>query len=82
MKVEQYFCDINDCKKECKSQQEKLQVIFTTEQTEGRGCNPYLDTATINICDACKEKVLQGMPIFAYGAQGYNTYILRENGKA
>jgi hypothetical protein len=52
----------------------KLQVIFHTEQTEGRGCEPYLSTETIDLCDDCHAKVLQGNYLHGTGVMGYNNY--------
>ncbi len=55
----------------------KLQVIFTTEQTEGKSCAPHLCMENIDICKACYKKVLEGKAIFAHGAQGFNTYYFQ-----
>ena len=71
--VEVVKCDIcNHKNKEIK--EVKLDVIFTTEQTEGRGVEPYLQRKTLDICDPCKEHILKGNYIFGSGAMGFNTY--------
>jgi len=70
-------CDILDCGKE-NSKEHKLQVIFETEQTEGRSCKPYLSNELVDLCDECFSKVLKGQYIFAYGAQGYNKYYFKD----
>jgi hypothetical protein len=72
MKKEIYSCDV--CKTECKVQNQQLQVIFTTEQTEGRSIKPYLCMSKLDICNDCLDKVISGKAIFAHGAQGYNTF--------
>lgn len=71
-------CDIKDCNSEIKVKTEKIQVIFTTEQTEGRSCTPYLSEERFDMCEACMNKVLEGNYIFGYGAQGYNTYYFKK----
>lgn len=71
-KIELVNCDI--CGNGCGEMTQKTQVIFTTEQTEGRSCNPYLQLVDIDLCDECKEHLLKGNYIFAEGAQGYNKY--------
>lgn len=77
METIKYFCDV--CKKELyNNQRTNIQVIFTTEQTEGRSSNPYLCEEKIHLCAICKECVLKGNYIFAHGAQGYNTYYFEE----
>jgi hypothetical protein len=78
MKREICNCDINGCNNEVTHHKNmSIQVIFTTEQTEGRSVNPYLDTVVIDICEECLEKVVKNKKyIVAYGAQGYNIYKL------
>lgn len=73
----EYFCDI------CKSTEDvgskQMQVIFTTNTTDGRGCDPYLSIETFDICGVCFEFVLRGDAIFAHGAQGNNTYHFKDS---
>lgn len=72
-----FYCDV------CKSTTDvqcalQLQVIFTTEQTEGRPIAPYrLNTKKMDICSDCMNRVLDGEAIFAHGAQGLNTYYFK-----
>lgn len=54
-----------------------IQVLFTTEQTEGRGCPTYLQKCVLDLCKSCIDNVLKGNYIWASGAQGYNTYYFR-----
>jgi len=83
MKEEKYTCDIEECKSECSNKslptinQVSIQVIFTTDQTEGRSCSPYLDMKKVDICKSCMAKVLQGNYIWAHGANGYNSYYFK-----
>ena len=65
-------CDIHNCSDDAKGA--KVQVIFLTEQTEGRSTDPYLQIAKIDLCENCYKNILKGAAIFATGAQGYNTY--------
>lgn len=76
-KHESWSCDIKDCSNETNGKQKNLQVIFTTEQTEGKSVPPYLQSESIDICDSCMQRVVNGEAIFAYGAQGYNTYYFK-----
>jgi hypothetical protein len=78
MRVEKYYCDIKDCKKECDADKINLQVIFLTEQTEGRNTEPYLSHQELNVCKDCICKILKGNYVFATGAQGYNEYFFKE----
>lgn len=76
MEVKTYYCDV------CKERVNlnffaKIPVIFVTEQTEGRPIKPYIDMATLDLCDTCKDRVLDGNFIFAAGAQGYNRYYFK-----
>ncbi len=75
MKIEQYICDV--CDKEMKSgyKKENIQVVFHTEQTEGRSCPPYLSMVYIDICDMCLGMIMnEGKSLHASGAQGNNNY--------
>ena len=72
--IEKFFCDI--CKAECESVEEiNYPVVFYTEQTEGRYCEPYISNTKIDVCNTCCGKILK---ISATGAQGYNNYELLE----
>lgn len=72
--IEKFYCDI--CGAECQSVKEiNYPVIFHTEQTEGRGCNPYISNTKIDVCNICCKKILK---LSATGAQGYNDYKLIE----
>lgn len=72
-----YFCDIYGCKNECHKDRVEMQVIFTTEQTEGRSSDRYFTKENIHICNDHKIQLLkEGKYILADGAQGYNNYRL------
>lgn len=75
MKKEIFSCDI--CKIECEVHNKQLQIIFTSEQTEGRPTKPYLCMSKLDICNDCLDKVISGKAIFAHGAQGYNTFYFK-----
>ena len=65
-------CDI--CKSEVDVRKKNIQIIFKTDQTEGRNCNPYLDIIKIDICKECLNKIIKGKALYGAGAQGYNDY--------
>jgi hypothetical protein len=70
-------CDVKNCEGLLTPpfQKEEITVKFTTEQNEGRSCEPYLQKVDIHICKNCKEKLAKdGKYLQAYGAMGYNTY--------
>ena len=68
-------CDV--CKGD-EALEKRIQIIFETEQTEGRNCSPYLCIQDIDICRKCMALVLEGNYIFASGAQGNNDYYFRK----
>ena len=79
MRKEIACCDI--CKKDIPITKEnehllgkKLNVVFTTETTEGRACKPYLSDVTVDICQDCLQKYIDKFQLIGWGAQGYNTY--------
>ena len=72
MKKTTIYCDI--CKSDTDVKEANMQVIFTTEQTEGRSTNPYFELINLDMCPKCYAICLSGNYIFASGAQGYNTY--------
>ena len=78
MKTELMHCDIKDCKNtwEFKENYRKaeMQVIFHTEQTEGRCTEPYFQLLKLDMCGECGEKVMTSKRYLeAHGAQGHNT---------
>lgn len=79
MRKEHYICDI--CKKEgnkITNHGQKMTVVFTTEQNEGRSTEPYFDTVVIDICEPCRTKLIEGKMLFASGAMGYNDYRFKD----
>jgi len=83
MEIKTYKCDIKGCKgivgnhKEHPGVQVPMQVIFTTEQNEGRSTKPYFETIKLDLCDKCFSNTLNGNYIFASGAMGHNEYYFR-----
>lgn len=77
MKKEVYTCDINHCENNPAHKQKDMDVIFNTDQTEGRSCSPYISRVRLDICDTCLNKILkEGKYIQAEGAQGFNSYTI------
>jgi hypothetical protein len=72
-----YKCDV--CGSDTKSiaTGKDIQVIFTTEENEGRSIDPYLSIRKIDICKDCMQKVLAGHYIYGEGAMGYNKYYFK-----
>jgi ribosomal protein L37AE/L43A len=77
MKTEIWKCDIDKCENSANHKGLSIQVIFTTEQTEGRNTKPHLSNEKIDICQSCLDKVLEGNYIFGAGAMGHNCYTLK-----
>ena len=77
MKTTTYSCDVKVCSNEPEKKGFSIQVIFTTEQTEGRSVKPYLANVQLDICDSCLNNVCKGNYIFANGAQGSNEYYFK-----
>lgn len=67
-------CDIQGCGSQEAVCRTSLQVIFHTEQTEGRGVKPYLSLQSLDVCEKCMEKVLKGNYVHGSGAQGVNDF--------
>ena len=66
------YCDI--CGEESLNTKKiNYPVVFYTDQTEGRSCNPYISQETLDICESCRDKVLR---LKGYGAQGLNNYSI------
>lgn len=70
MTITTIICDI------CKAESENCKavsypVIFHTDQTEGRPCEPYISSEKIDICEECAKNVLK---LRGYGCQGENIY--------
>ena len=82
-KQEVFKCDIKACGKPCgvDDHHSDLQVIFVTDQTEGRSIDPYLCPVNIDLCEDCVEHLLKGNYIFASGAQGANEYYFLKRKK-
>ena len=51
-----------------------LLVRFTTEQNEGRSCEPYYQTIGLDLCPECLDKAIT---INASGCMGHNSYSWR-----
>lgn len=76
-----HYCDL--CGTEIKSSMvEKIEtnVLFTTEQTEGRPCKPYITKCSIDFCSKCFEEYKRTL-IMASGAQGRNDFRFRKSDK-
>jgi hypothetical protein len=74
MKTETFTCDIKDCKRKAIEKDVRMQIIFTTEQTEGYPTKHHFSMEKIDLCEECYAHALKGNYIFGSGAQGYNKY--------
>lgn len=74
------FCDVCDGNIPVKEgkHSEKIMVVMTTEQNEGRATEPYLQIVDLDICGKCKSKVISGKMLFAEGAMGHNKYFFKK----
>ena len=81
MKIETYRCDIDNCNNDVDTIGMSVQVIFTTDQTEGRPTINHFSTDKLDLCNDCKGRLLNGNYIFAHGAQGCNTYYFKTDVK-
>lgn len=55
-----------------------IPVVFHTEQNEGTGTEPYLDSGYVDMCPECKKRFMEMYPLHGWGAQGYNTFKWKE----
>ena len=67
-------CDLCEAKIPAQSKKIQIQMVFTTEQTEGWPTKPYLDFVSIYCCNDCLDKIIEDQPVLASGAQGHNRY--------
>lgn len=74
MKKELFFCDIKGCGKEATLKNVDMQVVFETEQTEGRIVPKYLSAEKLDLCDRCMKNIISGNYVFGRGAMGSNEY--------
>jgi len=73
-----YICDICAASgREGMFTEINIPLVFYTEQTEGKGVAPYISNKKMEICQQCEHKLIDTLPIIAYGAQGYNEYKWR-----
>lgn len=87
--VVEYYCDLCESKIDLKklekrelsttkkSLETEVQVLFTTEQTEGQPTTPYIQSTGLHLCQECFNKYKASLPISASGAQGHNNYRWR-----
>ena len=74
MEVTKYLCDIKGCNNEASHIKNTIQVVFHTDQTEGRSVKPYLSLEKLDLCNEHYDLVSCGAGIHGQGAQGFNTY--------
>jgi hypothetical protein len=77
MKKVTYLCDVDGCENQ-DTETIKIQVLFTTDQTEGRGMPTYLSIHDLDICEHCINKILKGNYLYGSGAQGYNKFWFKQ----
>ena len=74
-KVVAYYCDIAGCGTPVEPEDvREYEVVFETEQNEGRSTEPYFQPAELYLCDKHREAYMQIQPIRATGAMGFNKY--------
>lgn len=83
MKIEYHKCDIDKCESKATYINVAHNVIFHTEQTEGRYSDPYFEPSKLDLCLEHMGELIVGKTVHAHGAQGYNTYYIpTPNGEA
>lgn len=65
-------CDI--CGGDATELKKQIQVVFITEQTEGRPTSPHLSNETLDLCKVCLDRLVRSHPLRGSGAQGFNTF--------
>ena len=86
-KVTTYQCDIKDCNLSLNDKALRgisvkttsFPVVFTTEQTEGKATQPYIDWIGVDLCEFHQAKLLDTLPITATGAMGHNELKFKED---
>jgi hypothetical protein len=73
--ITKHKCDI--CQDDAVHLKKPLQVVFVTEQTEGRSVTPHLSLETLDLCHGCLQRIVERHPVIGSGAQGHNTYRLK-----
>lgn len=68
-------CDL--CKAPATHKQKQIPAKFLTEQTEGRPTTPYLSVQSLDLCNECLRRIVDGQPIVGSGARGHNTFNWR-----
>lgn len=77
MKTEVVKCDIKGRRHDGPVTTYKLNVVFTTEQDEGRAVTAYLDSVQLEMCQTCYRRMIESRRLItAAGAMGHNTYTL------
>lgn len=53
---------------------EPIGVVFITNQSTGRNCEPFLTIEHMYICDSCRNEIISGKQLFGSGANGFYHY--------
>lgn len=76
-RIEKYLCDIKGCENEATVINKTFQVVFFTDQTEGRSIKPYLSEEKLDLCNKCIEKIIkERKAICGSGCMGFNDYTI------
>lgn len=71
-----YGCDL--CGKESQEKNDfkkvRLNVIWTTEQSEGKNCKPYIDDEKLLLCQGCMDRIASSLIVKAYREHGDNQF--------
>jgi len=77
MKIERFICDIDKCENTAYATNKTFMCIRKTDTTEGRPIKGYTEIVSLDICAECLDSIIQGFAIFAYGAQGFDTFEIQ-----
>ncbi len=71
-------CDLCD-KEKTDIKKYNMQVIFETEQNEGRTTEPYFSNIGLDLCKSCYQSIIdERQYISATGAMGQNNYFIKD----
>lgn len=78
MKTTIMECDVKEQVHSGEVKSFDMQVVFVTEQNEGRATTPYFSNVKIDLCANCLKRLIESRKVLtAVGAMGYNDYFMK-----
>ena len=72
--VEIVTCDLCGRRRDCIII--RYPVVFETDQTEGKSCEPYVSYTELDVCPECRRRVLMVRATVAMGCNEYRVVEL------